>query len=117
MGARLAGDCHIVARKAGSYISTTRIILNAIDNHSHLRLNHSTHDNWLIFMYVCICNAITDKQIRKAARAGATDLWALQKELGVASGCGSCMEAASEILAEYRSRPAPRPMVYTPAVA
>jgi len=68
-------------------------------------------------MYVCICNAITDKQIRKAAKAGATDLWSLQAKLGVASGCGSCKDVASEILAEYRNRPAPQPMVYQPAVA
>ena len=68
-------------------------------------------------MYVCICNAITDKQIRKAAKAGATDLWGLQAALGVASGCGSCKEAASEILAEYRKRPAPQPVMYQPAVA
>jgi len=68
-------------------------------------------------MYVCICNAITDKQIRAAAESGATDLWGLQAKLGVASGCGSCKEAASEILAEYRRRPAPMPQVYRPAVA
>ena len=68
-------------------------------------------------MYVCICNAITDKQIRKAAKAGATDLRGLQAQLGVASGCGSCKEAVSEILAEYRKRPAPQPMLYQPAVA
>lgn len=69
-------------------------------------------------MYVCICNAITDKQIRKAAKAGVKDLWALQAELGVASGCGSCKEVASEILAEYRNRrPASRPQVYVPAIA
>ena len=68
-------------------------------------------------MYVCICNAITDKQIRAAAEDGATDLWRLQRKLGVASGCGSCKEAASEILAEYRRRPAPQPQLYRPAVA
>jgi bacterioferritin-associated ferredoxin len=94
--------------------SLFRIIRNAIDNHSHLRLNKAQHANWLIFMYVCICNAITDKQIRKAAKAGTTDLWGLQAELGVATGCGSCKEAASEILAEYRGRPAPQPSIYTP---
>ena len=37
-------------------------------------------------MYVCICNAITENQIRSAAEAGATDLWHLQSELGVAAG-------------------------------
>jgi len=68
-------------------------------------------------MYVCICNAITDKQIRKAAKAGATDLRALQAKLGVATGCGTCVEAASEILSEYRDRPAPQPQVYQPAIA
>ena len=49
-------------------------------------------------MYVCVCNAITDKQIRKAAKAGARNLRDLQHKLGVATGCGSCMEVASEIL-------------------
>ena len=68
-------------------------------------------------MYVCICNAITDKQVRKAAEAGVTDLRALQAKLGVAAGCGSCKETASEILAEYRNRPAPQPVTYTPALA
>ncbi len=69
-------------------------------------------------MYVCVCNAITDKQIRRAAEAGVSDLWALQAALGVATGCGSCKEVASEILAEYREqRPAPQPQVYVPAMA
>ena len=53
-------------------------------------------------MYVCICNAITDKQIRAAAESGTTDVWGLQAKLGVATGCGSCMDTAAEILAEYR---------------
>jgi len=68
-------------------------------------------------MYVCICNAITDKQIRTAAEGGVKDLWALQAELGVAAGCGSCKEVASQILAEYRDTPAPQPQVYVPAIA
>ena len=68
-------------------------------------------------MYVCICNAITDKQIRAAAESGTTDLWGLQARLGVATGCGSCKEMASEILAEYRRRSAPAPQVYVPAIA
>ena len=76
-------------------------------------------------MYVCVCNAITDKQIRAAAEGGTTDLWALQAELGVASGCGSCKEVAAEILAEYRrargrrlaGHPVAQPQVYVPALA
>ena len=66
-------------------------------------------------MYVCICNAITDKQIRKAAASGVSDLWGLQRELGVASNCGSCKEMASDILREEAA--VAQPMLYTPAVA
>jgi bacterioferritin-associated ferredoxin len=80
---------------------------NAIDNHSHLRLNHC--------MYVCICNAVTDKQIRQAAESGVEDLWGLQRELGVAVGCGSCKEMASEILSESRQAKAVfEPVRYQP---
>ena len=69
-------------------------------------------------MYVCICNAITDSQIREAASSGVEDLWGLQAELGVASGCGSCKEAASEILRQHRSRKRYfEPVVYRPATA
>ena len=80
-------------------------------------MNNLVIANRLIFMYVCICNAITDKQIRKAAKAGTRDLWALQAELGVGTNCGSCKEVASQILAEYRDHPAPQPQVYVPAMA
>ena len=54
-------------------------------------------------MYVCICNAITDKQIRQAADDGVSDLWQLQKELGLASNCGKCKQVAVEILGERKS--------------
>jgi len=69
-------------------------------------------------MYVCVCNAITDKQIRKAAEAGVTDLYGLQRELGVAAGCGSCMEVASEILKESRQHTRTfEPVVFQPSPA
>ncbi len=67
-------------------------------------------------MYVCICNAITDKQIRRAAQAGASDLWDLQRELGLASGCGSCKEQAMDILREDAAAHV-EPTIYTPSVA
>ena len=69
-------------------------------------------------MYVCICNAITDSQIRAAAESGVNDLSGLQRKLGVASGCGSCKETAFEILKQSRRRPArSEPVVYQPALA
>ena len=69
-------------------------------------------------MYVCVCNAITDSQIREAAETGVRDLWDLQAALGVASNCGSCKETASEILREHRSADKKAvPQVYVPAIA
>ena len=65
-------------------------------------------------MYICICNAITDTQIRQAAGAGARNLWDLQRELGVAAGCGGCSEHASAILGEYRRT---KPVIYQPSTA
>ncbi len=49
-------------------------------------------------MFVCICNSITDKQIRKAAKKGVDNLYELRDELGVASSCGSCADMAQSIL-------------------
>jgi bacterioferritin-associated ferredoxin len=69
-------------------------------------------------MYVCLCNAITDKQIRKAAESGIEDLWTLQRELGVAAGCGCCRDMATAILDESRrSLRAAEPVLYSPAMA
>lgn len=49
-------------------------------------------------MYICICNGVTDREIREAAAAGADSLDALREELGVASCCGTCACAAEAIL-------------------
>jgi bacterioferritin-associated ferredoxin len=69
-------------------------------------------------MYVCICNAITDTQIRQAAESGVRDLWQLQRELGVASKCGACKETAAEILRETRQENTPgQPIIYQPSAA
>ena len=51
-------------------------------------------------MYVCICNAVTDSQIRRCARSGACTLSDLQMRLGVACQCGVCAEIAATILHE-----------------
>jgi bacterioferritin-associated ferredoxin len=57
-------------------------------------------------MYVCICNSVTDRQIREAARNGACSLDALSAELRVATCCGSCRDCACAILEEALAEPA-----------
>lgn len=49
-------------------------------------------------MYVCICNGVTDREIREAVAAGADSLDALRDQLGVASCCGSCRCTAEALL-------------------
>ncbi|MBV4396603.1 (2Fe-2S)-binding protein [Advenella alkanexedens] len=49
-------------------------------------------------MYICICNAITEKTVIEAVNNGASTLGDLQTELGVASCCGCCAQTASEYL-------------------
>lgn len=49
-------------------------------------------------MYVCICNAITDRQIKETVAAGATSLTDLKDQLGVATCCGCCADLAFSFL-------------------
>ena len=65
-------------------------------------------------MYVCICKSVTDKQIRRAAARGVDNLYELRESLGVAAGCGSCADMASEILEETRRA---EPTLYVPSIA
>lgn len=60
-------------------------------------------------MYVCICNAVTDRDIRRAARAGASNLADLKNSLGVATHCGRCASHACAVLRESREAPASAP--------
>ncbi len=68
-------------------------------------------------MYVCICNAVTDKQIRRAAKNGVDNLYELRESLGVASNCGSCADEAQTILDESGQTKFSRPSMYYPATA
>lgn len=53
-------------------------------------------------MYVCICKAVTDREIRQAAELGANSLSELQECLGVATGCGKCASETCRILREQK---------------
>ena len=67
-------------------------------------------------MYVCICNAVTDKQIRRAARQGARSLPELRDRLGVAANCGSCAVQAMELLDRHGEQRT-EPQIYVPCPA
>jgi bacterioferritin-associated ferredoxin len=69
-------------------------------------------------MYVCICKAVTDKEIRRAAASGVGNLYELQDALGVAMHCGSCADLAESILNESQAAPSHAgPRMYVPSLA
>jgi bacterioferritin-associated ferredoxin len=51
-------------------------------------------------MFVCVCNGITEHQVRAAIGDGARTLDELSARLGVAAGCGCCASFASDLIAQ-----------------
>jgi len=64
------------------------------NNHSYLHL---------IIMYICICNAVTDKDIEKAIDNGACSMNDLSKQLKVGTCCGRCKSCAKKMLNKSQS--------------
>lgn len=54
-------------------------------------------------MYVCLCQGVTDREIRAAAENGCSSMRQLGKELGVGRQCGRCACTAREILRESQT--------------
>ena len=63
----------------------------------------------IVLMFICICNAITERQVQSAVADGAHTMSDLQGQLGVATCCGRCAETAAEYLpgGRYASNHAP----------
>ncbi len=51
-------------------------------------------------MYVCVCNAVTETDIKQAVDNGANCLQHLKTELGVSASCGSCACDAKRCLSK-----------------
>lgn len=54
-------------------------------------------------MYVCVCKAVTDKQIRHAVKEGIETRKELFQYFGVGGDCGKCNKHVKKILAENPS--------------
>ena len=46
-------------------------------------------------MYVCVCNGVTDRDVREVVDAGCRSVAELTMRTGAGAGCGSCLEAAA----------------------
>ncbi|HST45439.1 MAG TPA: (2Fe-2S)-binding protein [Luteimonas sp.] len=54
-------------------------------------------------MYVCVCNGVTERDIRTAATAGCRSMTELTMRTGCGASCGSCVAFASALI-EQESR-------------
>lgn len=66
-------------------------------------------------MIVCVCNNISDREIRQAADFGVSSMAELRRDLGVATCCGKCHTCAKEVLGQHLSAISARELVFEPA--
>ncbi len=66
-------------------------------------------------MYICICNAVTEGQVRECARKGVCSVEQLAFELGVGAGCGCCRDCAAEVLKESQRNAEEEPLPLRPS--
>lgn len=64
-----------------------------------------------IFMIVCVCNRITESEVREAARTGASTPEKAYACLGCEVQCGCCLDYAQEIIDEARGKRLPLRLV------
>lgn len=62
-------------------------------------------------MYVCICNAIRENELRRAARHVSGDAETCYAALGKSVCCGTCLDEADAIVSDERE------LGYVPAAA
>ncbi len=53
-------------------------------------------------MYICICNAIRECELRRVARHSGGDAEEVYAAMGKRPNCGSCLDEAEAILFEER---------------
>jgi len=55
-------------------------------------------------MIVCVCNAITETEVREAARAGAACPDQAYARLGCEPHCGCCLDYAQDLIDQERAK-------------
>ena len=68
-------------------------------------------------MYVCICNAVTERHIVAAVREGSKTLRHLRRDLGVTAECGRCARYAQDCLHSALAQHTDHPLATATAFA
>ncbi|MFD8750904.1 bacterioferritin-associated ferredoxin [Kitasatospora sp. NPDC059577] len=58
-------------------------------------------------MYVCMCHAVTEDQVKKAIDGGAGTPRQIAKGCKAGTDCGSCVRRIQALLGEHGARPCP----------
>ncbi|MFF2039221.1 bacterioferritin-associated ferredoxin [Kitasatospora sp. NPDC058170] len=58
-------------------------------------------------MYVCMCHAVTEAQVKKEIDAGANTPRQIAKGCKAGTDCGSCVRRIQALLGEHGARPCP----------
>ena len=61
-------------------------------------------------MYVCVCNAVRDRDLRQAAQSGCGSFRERQALTKVATCCGRCEPLAREVFGQALDRAQPQPL-------
>src|SRR6202030_2486871 len=67
-------------------------------------------------MIVCVCKAVSDRQIRAAVKGGASSLRDLTREFGVGTCCGKCLPEAKAALSASLDACEAGPRLFSSAV-
>ena len=60
-------------------------------------------------MYVCVCNAITDREFRAHVTSGNPTILAVYQSLGTKPRCGKCVPYAEQLLQQVVEISNPQP--------
>jgi bacterioferritin-associated ferredoxin len=67
-------------------------------------------------MIVCVCNNVSDRQIRKAVDAGMDSMLEMRLQLQVGTDCGKCHSCAKRVLREsLEDARQEQPLLFQPA--
>ncbi|MGM0574597.1 MAG: (2Fe-2S)-binding protein [Myxococcota bacterium] len=58
-------------------------------------------------MIVCLCEGVSDREIKRAARRGASTVGAVARTTGAGTGCGRCRCTVRDLLRQVAQHPDP----------
>lgn len=55
-------------------------------------------------MYICVCNAVNDRQVKQALCEGKHSIGEVRRHLGFKKCCGRCTEHMRDMVCQYKQQ-------------